>query len=72
MRLRKEQSYLKLNSNKAFKVLKWENVLNNNAMIEYAVSWYKQVLLEKKDVFTITKNQLVKFNKLTIFRNFFS
>ena len=68
----KEQSYLKLNSNKAFKVLKWKNILNNNAMIEYAVSWYKKVLFEKKDVYMITKNQLVKFNKLTIFRNFFS
>ena len=52
-----EAGLLNLNSNKAFKILKWKNILNFDETVQMTAEWYSRYL-KKEDVKEITLNQI--------------
>lgn len=57
----KESKLLKLNSNKAKKILKWRSVLSFNQIIQLTADWYKHYYLESKNMHIFSKLQIEKF-----------
>ena len=53
-----ESKFLSLNINKAKKELNWKPRLNFDETIKLTVDWYKNFLIEKKDVDNITSYQI--------------
>lgn len=56
-----ESSLLQLDTNKAKTILQWKARLNLNETIEFVVDWYKNFSLNKKNVYEISKKQIIKF-----------
>ena len=56
-----ESSLLQLDTNKAKTILQWKARLNLNETIEFVVDWYKNFLLNKKNVYETSKKQIIKF-----------
>jgi len=60
-----ESKLLKLNSNKARKLLKWKNILSFNETLDLIVSWYNNFYFEtnrkKKNIYEKTKSQIEFF-----------
>jgi CDP-glucose 4,6-dehydratase len=60
----KESNLLKLNSNKAKKILNWKPCLNFQQSIQMVVDWYKNHDTKNKKIFQISINQINKFEEL--------
>ncbi len=60
-----ESSLLQLDNSKAKKILKWESKLNLNETIIFVVDWYLNFKKDKKNVYNISKNQILKFMELS-------
>ena len=61
----KESNLLKLNSNKAKKILKWYPVLNFENSIKFTANWYKQYnYIQKANTKLISKENIIEYNKL--------
>ena len=56
----KESVLLKLNSNKAFKILKWKTILNFREILVYTLEWYKEYYLNKSNILTSYQINLYK------------
>jgi len=53
-----ETKILSLNINKAKKELKWKPKLNFNETIRLTVDWYKNFLINKKNIVSLTSSQI--------------
>ncbi len=56
-----ESSLLQLNNSKAKKILNWRAKLNVNETIDFVVDWYKNFKENKRNIFSISRNQIIKF-----------
>ena len=61
--LEKESKLLKLNSNKAKKILKWKTNLNLRETLEMTLSWYRSYYINKEDMYKISINQINDYLK---------
>ena len=59
-----EQKNLQLNINKAKKELLWKPKLSIFESINLTVKWYKLTLIDKKNPYEVTKNQIKEFLKI--------
>ena len=59
-----EQKNLQLNINKAKKNLLWKPKLSIFESINLTVKWYKLTLIDKKNPYEVTKNQIKEFLKI--------
>ena len=60
-----ESKLLKLNSTKAFKIIKWKCYLNANQTIDLVINWYKCFLDKKKiNMYKYSINQIKEFEKI--------
>ena len=60
-----ESKLLKLNSTKAFKIIKWKCYLNVNQTIDLVINWYKYFLDKKKiNMYKYSINQIKEFEKI--------
>ena len=66
----KEANLLKLNSQKAKKLLKWKSIMKFDQSVKSTAEWYKN-FYKKKVVKQISLNTLEKFNRLVEKKNFF-
>lgn len=57
----KEANLLHLNSQKAYRVLKWKTCLNFQETLEYTIEWYSEFQKNKKNIYKFTKNQIYKY-----------
>lgn len=61
----KESKLLKLNSNKAKRILRWYSVLNFKQSINFTSNWYKQYDIQgKSNTKLISKESIIFYNKL--------
>ena len=58
-----ESSLLQLDNSKAKKALNWKAKLNINETIDFVVEWYQNFNLNKKKIYFISQNQILKFMK---------
>ena len=58
-----ESSLLQLNNSKAKRVLNWKAKLSINETIDFVVDWYKNFNINKKDIFFVSQNQIIKYMK---------
>ena len=63
-----ESNLLKLNSNKAKKILKWKSVLTFKEIISFTADWYK-CFYDNKGIEAFSKNQIKKFISIYQSRN---
>ena len=57
-----ESKLLKLNCEKAYKLLRWKQKLSINQTISYTALWYKQFLIKKdKNMYNFTISQIRDF-----------
>ncbi len=56
-----ESSLLQLNNKKAKKILKWTAKLNFRETVRYLVDWYKEFKKNKKNIYKISKKQIINF-----------
>ena len=56
-----ESSLLQLNNSKAKKILNWNAKLNINETIDFVVEWYKYFNINKKNMFSVSCNQISKY-----------
>ncbi len=61
-----ESSLLQLNNSKAKRILNWEAKLNISETIDFVVDWYKNFNTNKKNIFLISREQIIKFMKKKI------
>lgn len=61
-----ESSLLQLNNFKAKKILNWKARLNILETIDFVVDWYKEFKINKKNIFNISRIQIIKFMKKKI------
>ncbi len=59
-----ESKLLKLNCNKAKKILKWKSVLNFNEMIGMVTKWYKCFYTNKKEIEKLSTVQIKTYQKI--------
>ena len=59
-----ESELLRLNCNKAKKVLKWKSILKFNETVEMVASWYRSHYVSPKSIDKITKKQIKKYQFL--------
>tara|TARA_Y100001970_G_scaffold241393_1_gene304939 strand:+ start:841 stop:1935 length:1095 start_codon:yes stop_codon:yes gene_type:complete len=59
-----ESNLLKLNSNKAKKILKWRSILSFKEAINMSALWYKNFYLKSKKMDEISLNQIKEYEKL--------
>ena len=59
-----ESELLRLNCNKAKKILKWKNILKFNETVEMAASWYRSYYENPKDINKITRKQIREYEEL--------
>ncbi len=64
-----ESKLLKLNSNKAKKILKWKSILTFEETIKLVASWYRNYYENKKNFTEISSNQ-IKFYEKTFEKRF--
>ena len=60
----KESSLLKLNSQKAKKILKWKSVLTFKENIYLVSDWYKNFYLNSKEAYKLTSDQIEFYQKI--------
>ena len=59
-----ESSLLKLNSQKAKKILKWKSVLTFKENIYLVSDWYKNFYLNSKQAYKLTSDQIEFYQKI--------
>jgi len=59
-----ESELLRLNCNKAKKILKWKNILRFSETVEMVSSWYRSYYGNSKNIDKITKKQIKEYEKL--------
>ena len=64
-----ESGLLRLNCNKARKILKWKSVLSFNETGKMVADWYSSYYSDPKKVSKITEKQIKKFQNLAKKRN---
>ena len=64
-----ESSLLRLNCNKARKVLKWKSILSFNETGKMVADWYSSYYIDPKKVNKITEKQIREFQILARKRN---
>ena len=60
---KKESNLLKLNSNKAKKILKWEPILNFQESVKLTALWYKQFYNNKISCYNLSKKQILFYEE---------
>jgi CDP-glucose 4,6-dehydratase len=60
----KESSLLKLNSQKAKRILKWKAILTFKENIFFVANWYKNFYLKPKQIYVLTKNQIERYQQI--------
>lgn len=68
-KLFKESKLLKLNSNKAKKILKWKSVLSFREIIYFTAEWYKHYYYNNKNMKNFSVQQIKKFMSIYQKRN---
>jgi len=59
-----ESSLLKINSNKAKKILKWKCILSFNETVNMISEWYMNYYYKKKNNYEVSLEQIKKYEKL--------
>ena len=59
-----ESELLRLNCNKAKKILKWKNILKFSETVEMVASWYRSYYDNPKNIYKITRKQIKEYEKL--------
>ena len=59
-----ESELLRLNCNKAKKILKWKNILKFSETVEMVASWYRSYYDHPQNIDKITKKQIREYEKL--------
>ena len=59
-----ESELLRLNCNKAKKILKWKNILKFSETVEMVASWYRSYYDHPKNIDKITRKQIREYEKL--------
>jgi len=59
-----ESELLRLNCNKAKKILKWKNILKFSETVEMVASWYRSYYSHPKNIDKITRKQIREYEKL--------
>ena len=59
-----ESELLRLNCNKAKKILKWKNILRFSETVEMTTSWYRSYYENSKNIDKITRKQIREYEKL--------
>ena len=59
-----ESELLRLNCNKAKKILKWKNILKFNETVEMVARWYRSYYENPKNIDKITRKQIGEYEKL--------
>ena len=59
-----ESKLLKLNSNKAKKILGWKSILNIEEMINFLCDWYKLYYMKNSDLLNFSLIQIKNFEKI--------
>ena len=63
-----ESELLRLNCNKAKKILKWESILKFDESIEMVSNWYRNYYLDSKSIGNITTEQITRYQSLAVKR----
>jgi CDP-glucose 4,6-dehydratase len=63
-----ESNLLRLNCNKAKKILKWKSVLNFNENIKMVANWYSTFYKNSKNIESVTREQIKIYQTLAIKR----
>ena len=63
-----ESGLLRLNCNKAKKLIKWKSVLKFDELTSMVVDWYRNYYLDKKNASQLTIEQIKKYQYLAIKR----
>ena len=59
-----ESELLRLNCNKAKKILKWKSILRFDEIVEMTANWYGSYYSDSKNIERITKKQIKKYQSL--------
>ena len=59
-----ESELLRLNCNKAKKILKWKNILKFHETVEMVATWYRHYYENPKNIGKITEKQIKEYEKL--------
>ena len=59
-----ESELLRLNCNKAKKILKWKSILRFNETVQMVASWYRSYYENPKNIYKITNKQIKEYEKL--------
>ena len=59
-----ESELLRLNCNKAKKILKWKNILRFSETVEMTTSWYRSYYENSRNIDKITRKQIREYEKL--------
>ena len=65
-----ESGLLRLNCNKAKKLLKWKTILRFNELAQMVTDWYKNYYSNNRNSFKSTSDQIKKYQALAIRRGF--
>jgi CDP-glucose 4,6-dehydratase len=63
-----ESTLLKLNCNKAHKLLNWKSILNFNETIEMTTNWYRKFYTNRKNIKKFSLDQIKSYEKLMMER----
>ena len=63
-----ESNLLRLNCNKAKKILKWKSVLNFNENIKMVANWYSTFYKNSRNIESLTTEQIKTYQTLAIKR----
>ena len=63
-----ESELLRLNCNKAKKMLKWKSVLKFDESIEMVANWYREFYKKPQNIKFVTEEQIKKYHLLAIKR----
>ena len=63
-----ESGLLRLNCNKARKVLKWKSVLKFDETAEMVANWYGNFYEDSKNIEQITEDQIIRYQSLAFQR----
>ena len=65
----KESELLRLNCNKAKKILKWQSVLTFDQTIKMVTEWYRNFYFNSKNIEFFTNKQIKNYQSLTFIKN---
>lgn len=63
-----ESELLRLNCNKAKKILNWKSILKFDEMIDMVANWYRNYYSNPKDIENITSEQIKRYQSLAVKR----